>query len=295
MSDLTIVIPAYNEAESLSELLPELLAFCKRENYQLIIVNDGSRDETLSVLKRFDNEDFFRFFSHKVNKGYGGAIKTGVSHVATEYCITMDADGQHMHEDVKAVLNHAIETNADMVVGSREGLKDASFYRGIGKRLIRTFAKILLPVHIYDINSGMKLFNAALGRKYLKLCPDNFACCDVIALVFISQRHLVLEKGISINKRSSGESMINTMTAVETVQEILNIVILFNPMRVFMPIAMVSIMLAFIWGAYSIIMQGMGLSVGSLLGFTTGIVFFLLGLLAEQLSRIRRSLALESE
>lgn len=293
MNDLTIVIPAYNEAESLRKLLPGLLQFCGDKGCRLVIVNDGSRDDTLQVLREHEGHPNFRFVNHKVNRGYGGALKSGIRAVETAYCITIDADGQHRLEDVESLHRFRAENDADMVVGSRKGQKDASLYRGVGKRLIRLFAKILMPIHIYDINSGMKIYDTALTRRYIRLCPDSMAFSDIITLTFISQRHLVLEHDITILDRTAGESTINTMTALETVRQLLNIVVLFNPMRVFLPIAAVSIMLAVGWGIYSMAVQGRGLSVGSLLGITTGIIFFLLGLLGEQLSYLRKISILE--
>jgi hypothetical protein len=107
-------------------------------------------------------------------------------------------------------------------------------------------------------------------------------------MVFISKRHLVLEEPINIKPRTAGESTISTLTAVETVKEILNIVILFNPMRVFFPIAMLSIIAALAWGI-PIALRGRGVSTGAMLGFTTGLLFFFLGLIAEQLSQIRKA------
>lgn len=288
MCELSIIIPAYNEEESLKTFLPELIEFCKKEDYNLIITNDGSKDNTLEVLRKYESEDCFTICSHKVNKGYGGAIKTGIEAAQTKYVITIDADGQHYLEDVNELFKFLKTTDADMVVGNRQAQKDANLYRGLGKSLIRGFAKILLPINIYDINSGMKLYNTELAKKYIKLCPDHMAYSDIIAMVFISQRHLVLEKDIRIKPRLSGESTINTMTALETVKEILNIVVLFNPMRIFLPIAFTSILVALVWGV-PIVLRGRGVSTGALLGITTGIIFFFLGLLAEQLALIRKS------
>ena len=287
MSALTIIIPAYNEEESLSVLMPELLSFVQRNNMQLVVVNDGSKDRTLEVLRKFENEPNFRFLSHKVNKGYGGAIKTGIRNANTEYSITIDADGQHDLADVKALLDTIQTEDADMVVGSRMAHKNASLYRGIGKSLIRWFAKLLLPIHINDINSGMKIYNTELAKRYIRLCPDHMAFSDIIAMVFISKRHLVLEQPINIKPRTAGVSTISTLTAIETVKEILNIVILFNPMRVFFPIAFLSIAVALAWGI-PIALRGRGVSTGAMLGVTTGLLFFFLGLLAEQLSQIRK-------
>jgi glycosyltransferase involved in cell wall biosynthesis len=287
MSDLSVVIPAYNEEESLKILLPELLAFVKMNGMQLVVINDGSKDATRLVLESFEGSENFKFYNHKVNRGYGGAIKTGIRNSDTAYSITIDADGQHDLADVLALHATIIKEDADMVVGSRMAHKDASIYRGIGKGVIRMFAKMLLPIHIDDINSGMKIYDTELAKKYIRLCPDHMAFSDIIAMVFISKRHLVLEQPINIKPRKAGVSTISTLTAIETVKEILNIVILFNPMRVFFPIACLSIVAALVWGI-PIALKGRGVSIGAMLGFTTGILFFLLGLLAEQLSQIRK-------
>ena len=135
----------------------------------------------------------------------------------------------------------------------------------------------------------MKIYNTELAKKYSKLCPDTMAFSDIIAMVFISQRHLVLESPISINPRSEGESTINTMTALETLKEILNIVVLFNPLKVFIPISVLCIIAGLAWGIPVMLLYGRGLSVGALLALVTGLIFFFFGFIAEQLSLLRKS------
>ena len=287
MHKLTIIIPAYNEEESLKELLPELIAFARQQGFQLIVVNDGSSDGTLEVLKQQKPDEYFQFYSHKVNRGYGGAIKTGVRNAKTQYVITIDADGQHDLNDVVQLYQQIIESDADMIVGSRMAHKNASIYRGIGKWLIRSFAKLLLPIHIDDINSGMKIYSTELAQRYIRLCPDHMAYSDIIAMVFISQRHLVLEKPINIKPRTAGVSTISTLTAIETVREILNIVVLFNPTRIFLPLAIFLFAFGVLW-ELPILLRGAGVSVGAMLLMISGLIFFFLGLMAEQLSLIRK-------
>jgi glycosyltransferase involved in cell wall biosynthesis len=289
MQDVSIVIPAYNEAGSLPEVMPELLAFCEKYGSKLIVVNDGSSDGTDEVLRRFESHGALTVVRHKVNRGYGGAIKSGMLRTETRFIITVDADGQHDLEDVRALYQHILKTDADMIVGNRAGQKDSSLYRGVGKKLIRWFARLLLPLHIHDINSGMKIYDAGLAKRYIRLCPDRMAFSDIITMVFISRRHLVLELPIRIRPRTAGVSTISTMTAVDTVREILNIVILFNPMRVFLPIALVLLLFGTLWGA-PILIRGMGVSVGAMLLIVSGLIFFFLGLIAEQLSTIRKNL-----
>lgn len=285
--ELSIIIPAYNEEAALKANLPEILEFCEKYNFNLIVCNDGSKDKTLEVLRQFSNQSLLTVVNHKLNKGYGGAIKSGVLVAQTKYVITIDADGQHYLEDVVKLYNRIKESDADMIVGGRQ-IEKENWYRKTGKGLIRKIAKFLMPINIHDINSGMKIYNAVLGKKYLKLCPDTMAYSDVIALVFISQRHLVLEEKISIKPRETGESTINTRTAFDTIMEILNVVVLFNPMRVFLPISILLFIAGVVWGV-PIVLKGNGVSVGAMLAIVTGVIFFFLGLIAQQLSEIRRN------
>jgi glycosyltransferase involved in cell wall biosynthesis len=283
---LTIIVPAYNEAESLVTLLPDWIAFCKSRNMKLVVVDDGSKDATKLILKEYYSEEVLTVVHNKVNKGYGGAIKEGIKMTNTPYVITMDADGQHYLEDITCLLEHLQQTDADMVVGQRE--QNAGTYRLVGKWLIRKVAKQLMHVPIKDLNSGMKLYRTDLAKKYVALCPDSMAFSDTIALVFLSQKHLVNEIPIKIRQRQSGKSTISTKTAFETLIQILNIVILFNPMRVFIPLSIASLVVSLAWGI-PIVLRGNGVSVGAMLGIITSIFFFFAGLLAEQLSMIRKS------
>lgn len=286
MNDLTIVMPAYNEGESLPKFIPEVISFCEENGCYCIVVNDGSKDNTLQYLKSI-HSDKFSYISHKLNRGYGGALKSGLAGVSTKYAITIDSDGQHLLSDVKRIFDKMISSDADMIVGSRKGQKSASWYRGVGKFLIRSIAGILMPLPIYDINSGMKMYDSDLCKRYLSLCPDTMAFSDTILLIFLQHRHLVLEEPITVLDRMGGVSTINTMTALDTIKQILNMVVLFNPMKIFLPISVFLILAGIGWGI-PIVLKGNGVSVGALLAILSGVIFFFLGLLAEQISIIRR-------
>jgi glycosyltransferase involved in cell wall biosynthesis len=290
MNDLTIIVPAYNEEKALASFLPELIDFCAANQCKLLIVNDGSADNTRELLERYQHMDFFTPLNHKVNRGYGGAIKTGIYAAQTPYIITIDADGQHRPEDVRSLYQKLKEQEADMVVGRRNQYKEST-YRKIGKLLIRKIATLLMPIHIHDLNSGMKIYRTKLAQKYIQLCPDTMAFSDIITLVFINQRHLVVEQPITVTPRIAGQSTISTKTAFETVMEIFHIVTLFNPMRVFLPPAIFFLIFSGVWGL-PILFRGEGISVGTLFLFVTGLIFFFLGLIAEQLALIRKNQSL---
>jgi len=284
---LTIIIPVYNEADALPDVAPTIIEFCASHKWQVIFINDGSLDGSPKYLDTIVPSEFVSVLHHKVNRGYGAAIKTGIQHVNTAYCVTMDADGQHNLEDVEKVFRYALEKEADMVVGDRGLRWDISAYRAIGKRLIRLFTRLLMPIPVKDLNSGFKLYRTELAKRYLRVCPNSMSFSDVITLVFINQGNLVLEHPITVSQRKAGQSTINTYTAFETVLEIMNIILMFNPLRIFLPISAFLVLIGLAWGTFILLVVGRGVSVGAMLAIITGLIFFVLGLLANQISAIR--------
>ncbi len=291
--DLTVVIPVYNEAESLPHFLPELIKTCKAKKWLLILVNDGSRDESAAVLAQYENSSVVRVLHHKVNRGYGGALKTGLSSAKTRYVVTMDGDGQHQLSDVDAIYQYALKSDADMLIGSRSEMEHVNWYREFGKWIIRNFTRILVPLPVHDLNSGFKLYRTELVNRYLHLCPDAMAFSDVITLLFLNQGYLVLEFPISVKKRIAGSSSIGTYTAFQTIIEILNLAMLVNPLRIFLPLSIFCTTVGLLWGI-PIVLAGRGVSVGSMLAIMLGALFFFLGLIASQLASIRLHLAIRN-
>lgn len=283
---LTIVVPVYNEGEILHSTALSIVEFSRTRNWNVIFVNDGSQDNTKSILEEMRALPNVCVAHHKVNRGYGGALKTGISLVKTPYLITIDADGQHNMDDAEKVLQFGLEHDADMVVGKRDTKPILAHYRSLGKWLIRTFTRTLMPLPITDLNSGFKLYRTELAQRYISICPNSMALSDIITLIFINEHNLVLEYPIHLLPRRGGQSTITTYTAFETVIEILNIAVMFNPLRVFLPASVFCILAGLGWGI-PIILLGRGVSVGAMLAIVTGLLFFVIGLLASQLSAIR--------
>jgi glycosyltransferase involved in cell wall biosynthesis len=281
-----VVVPIFNEATCLPSLLTELVPYCRDRKWKLILVNDGSDDDTPLILKDYEEHPGIKIIHHKVNRGYGGALKTGILEADTRYAVTIDSDGQHELSNMDELLQFTLEKDADLVVGNRGKQGSSGLYRNVGRWMIRKFSALLMPVHISDLNSGFKLYNTELVQKYLSLCPDSMAFSDVITLIFIKKRHLVFERPITIKKRASGKSTITTFTAIQTVMEIINIAMMFNPLRIFLSLSVLCIGFGFAWGI-PILLRGRGVSVGAMLAIVTGLLFFFIGLIAEQLSAMR--------
>lgn len=286
---LTIVVPCYNEEKNIPVFFPKLLAFAKENNYRIIAVNDGSSDSTAEKLREYTDAPNYTVLTHKVNKGYGAAIKTGIGAVQTEFAITIDSDGQHRLEDVKRCMDFMLEKDADLVVGARKN-NGSGNYRALGKLLIRMFARSLLELPISDLNSGMKCYRVDETLQYLELCPDTMAFSDVILLLMVNDRKLVTEIPIEVAPRVAGKSTIGTKTAFVTLAEILNLSILLRPMTTFIRLGLFFFIIGAAWCVYTYINSRMisSIAVAMILLSAICCVFALLG---EQISQIRKSLA----
>ncbi len=286
--NLTIVIPCYNEEENIPVFFPELVKFVREHDFHVIAVNDGSKDKTLLELQNF-NDSHITIVSHKVNKGYGGAIKTGLRAVKTEFAITIDSDGQHRLEDVLKCFEQIQQTNADMVVGARQNNKSGG-YRTLGKWVIRKFAGSLLELPVKDLNSGMKCYRMSEVLEYLDLCPDTMAYSDCILLLMVNDRKLVTETPIEIAPRTAGKSTIGTKTAIITLAEILNLAVLLRPLTTFFRLSICFLLLGVGWGIFTYV-RSTAITSTSVMLIMLGVMSIMLGLLCEQLSQIRRKLA----
>jgi len=288
-SKLTIVIPCYNEEENIPVFFPKLLAFAQENSYRVIAVNDGSSDHTAEKLRAYEGISGYSVLTHKVNRGYGGAIKSGLSAAETEFAVTVDSDGQHRLEDVKRCADAIEEKNADLVVGARQNNESGS-YRTLGKFMIRAFARSLLELPVKDLNSGMKCYRLTETRQYLELCPDTMAFSDVILLLMVNDRKLVCEIPIEVIPRSAGKSTIGTKTAFVTLTEILNLSILLRPLTTFCRLGSLFLILGGAWSIYTYV-NSRSISSTAMTLNILGFFCFIFALLGEQISQIRKSLA----
>jgi len=284
---LTVVVPAFNERDSLERNLPRWLAWCASHGALLIVVDDGSTDATPEILASHLGNRALRVFRHQQNRGYGNAIKTGILRAETPFVGTMDADGQHSIADLAKLVDLGLAQGADLVIGRRPKGGSSGVYRGLGKALIRWIAKLLFSAKIQDLNSGMKVYRTRLAQALLPYSPGSMAFSDVITLTHLNLGHRVLEAPIEVMERRSGKSTINTMTAVDTLIEIVNVLMWFKPLKFFVPLAAVIGLAGGVW-AIPFLAVGRGLSSISLLLILAAMMIGMLGLLAEQMASSRR-------
>lgn len=261
-------------------VLRDVLDVCQQLGAVVTVVDDGSSDTTAEVARAAGAT----VVSHPRNLGYGAALKTGIRQAATEYVITMDADGQHDAAAVRRIW--ARREGADMVVGARQGLLHSNTWRMPGKWLLRLMAVYLTGQQIPDLNSGLRVYRRDVVMKYLHLCPSGFSFTTTMTLAMLGRGWRVVYEPIEIRRRQGASSTVSVRTGLETIILILRLVALFNPLRVFVPAAVTLATAGLLWGL-PIALMGRGVSVGAMLAIVTALVLFALGLLCDQISQLR--------
>jgi len=283
--EVTIVIPAYNEAAGIRNVLQALTVASRQwgTDVNIIVVDDGSMDETAAQAKTMEGIKIIR---HNYNKGYGAAIKTGVQAAETEWVITYDADGQHSPDLIEKLLP-AMTAECDLVVGKREGYK-GPWIRQPGKWLICLVANHLTGHHIPDLNSGLRAFRREQFLCYAHLFPNGFSLSTTSTVCFFKEGLNIMYVPIRIHRRN-GKSTIRPRDAIKTLMLILRLTMLFSPLRIFLPTSVFLGCLTMVITTYEMIFHRNVSTSGAVLLTFTGLVFFF-GLLADQVSALRRDM-----
>ena len=280
--ELSIVIPARDEAEALSLLLPRL-----REHYpdsEIIVVDDGSQDATVSVCQAAG----VRVLSHPYSKGNGAAIKSGARAASSDWILFMDGDGQHDPGDIPRLLEKAGE-GYDLVVGARSGRESqASLARWSANAFYNRFASWMVNRRIDDLTSGFRLVNRRKFLSFLYLLPNGFSYPTTSTMAFFRAGYSVGFVPIKAAQRA-GRSHINALRdGVRFFLIIFKIGTLYSPLKVYFPLAVLLAGLGVVNYVAGAIGSGvLRFSNMSSLLVLAGMVVFFIGLLSEQLTNLQ--------
>lgn len=277
---VTVVIPAYNEGDHVAAQVRAVDETLARTDwtYEIIVVDDGSADATASeadstgalVLKRGRN------------RGYGAALKLGISRATHGWILITDADGTYPVEAIPALLARA-EQN-EMVIGGRLGAHvKIPLVRRPAKWFLNRLAGYLAGQRLPDINSGLRLMRRNLIARYEFLLPDGFSFTTTITMSAACNGHAFEYVPIDYHARL-GESKIRPRHAFDFTILILRIIVFFNPLKVFLPLGA----LLFTAGVGKLVydITRNNLSESAVLGLIGALVVWSVGLLADQNMRI---------
>ncbi|MBE6512744.1 MAG: glycosyltransferase family 2 protein [Methanobrevibacter olleyae] len=160
IKDVYLVVPAFNEEKTVSQIIEGIA----EKGYNVILVNDGSRDKTLELAieskRRYPNQ--ISVVSHVINRGLGAALKTGMvlaHNKGAKYIVTFDADGQHEINDIPKVCKPLVDGDADVVIGARP-FEDMPISKSFANLIMNALTFIFYGRKVKDSQSGLRAFTA---------------------------------------------------------------------------------------------------------------------------------------
>ena len=276
--NISIILPAKNEAENLEGLLPRLLE--THGDQEVIVVNDGSTDATAEVCQRHG----VRVVSHPYSMGNGAAIKSGARAATGEILVFMDADGQHDPAELSRLLAR-FDEGYEMVVGARQVDTHASGGRRLANYFYNRLASVMTGYRIDDLTSGFRAARARHFRKFLYLLPNGFSYPTTSTMAFFRSGMPVAYVPIRAGKRE-GKSKIKVLRdGLRFFIIIVKIGALFSPMRLFLPVSAFLFAVGLAYYGYTYFQWQRFTNMSALL-FSSSLMTFLLGIVSEQISSL---------
>ena len=285
MKRVSIIIPAYNEKETIGGVLSEVKEVMEKSSwgYELIVIDDGSSDGT----GRIAEKKGARLISHLRNRGYGASLKTGIRNAKNDTILITDADGTYSAKEIPMLLKEM--KNYDMVVGARTGEEvRMPFFRRPAKFFLNRLASYLSERKIPDINSGLRAFKKDIALKYFHILPAKFSFTTTLTLAFLSDDYLVRYAPIDYRKRRGRSKIRPLRDTWGFLLLIIRTIIYFNPLKVLLPLASFLFLLGIVVLFYSkfVLQQVMDITV--ILLIVISLLVALLGLIADLI--VKRSI-----
>ena len=276
--DISIVLPAKNEADNLRAFLPRLKEL--HPDYEVIVVNDGSDDDTATVAESCGA----RVVSHPYCMGNGAAIKTGARNAKGDIIVFMDADGQHKPEDIPRLLEK-LHNGHDMAVGARSRTGQASVGRFAANTVYNRLASWMVRHKVEDLTSGFRAVHADKFREFLHLLPNGFSYPTTITIAFFRAGYAVSYVPIDAQKRGGKSHIKLFRDGVRFLLIIFRITTLYSPLKLFFPVAMLHLAVGLSYYMFTLITAGRFTNMSALL-LTMAVFIFLIGLISEQITML---------
>lgn len=275
---VSIVIPAFNEGAVIATVITALKD--AGAWHEIIVVDDGSADDT-GASARGAGASVIR---HPYNKGNGAAVKTGVRAATGEFVMIIDGDGQHRPADAVRLAGRLGEY--DLVVGARARSTQATQTRRFGNGLLNWLAGYLTGRQIPDLTSGFRAARRDHLKEFLHLLPNGFSTPTTTTLAFIKAGYNVVFEPIEADARVGHSKIRLARDGATFFLIILKIITIFSPLRVFLPMSLVTFAVGTAYALWTIATQS-HITNSSVLLIVLAVVVFLVGLISEQIAALR--------
>lgn len=277
-STVSIVIPAYNEYESIAEVVGVLRSAASWR--EIIVVDDGSTDGTGARAA----DAGATVVTLPYNMGNGASVKNGIRRATGDFILIVDADGQHPPEEALRIAARLGEH--DLVIGARSAATQATHARRAGNGALNRLASYLTGREIPDLTSGFRGARASALREFIHLLPNGFSTPTTTTLAFLKAGYSVAFEPIHARQRTGQSKIRLARDGTKFLIIIFKIVTLFSPLRIFLPISVASFVLGVGYAVWNVVMHAR-IPNGSVLLILFAVVVFLVGLVSEQISALR--------
>ena len=277
---LSIVIPAYNEEGAVRQTIEDVRAEMDATGvpYEIIVIDDGSSDRTMEIAQSTG----VIVDTNQVNTGYGASLKRGIRQAQYDYVAIIDADGTYPARYLPPMLK--LCRTQDMVVGDRgAAMKNVPLIRRPAKWMLNKLASFLAERRLSDLNSGLRVFRKSELMPFIPLLPQKFSFTTTITLFISCNATPMIYTPIVYGKRV-GKSKIRPMDFVNFIILVLRVIVLFNPLRIFIPLGLALMALGVAKLVYDIVIGN--LSETTIFAFLAAIMIWSLGLIADMISRL---------
>jgi glycosyltransferase involved in cell wall biosynthesis len=275
--DVTVVLPARNEAEGLRRTLPALRAALP--GAEVIVVDDGSSDDTAAVAAAHGA----RVLANPYALGNGAAIKRGTRAASGDILVFMDADGQHSPELIQQLLAK-LDEGYDMVVGARNAAGQANVSRGAANAFYNRLASWMTGHHVADLTSGFRAVRKDRFCEFLHLLPNGFSYPTTSTMAFFRSAYAVAYVPIPVEKRVGTASHIRPLRdGLRFLLIIFKIATLYSPFKLFLPTAVVFGLLGMGYYGFTFATEHRFTNMSALL-LSAAVIVFLIGLISEQIT-----------
>jgi glycosyltransferase involved in cell wall biosynthesis len=278
-AELTIILPARNEAAALRTLLPDLRA--RFPDAEILLVDDASEDETPAL----GRDNGCRVISHPYRIGNGAAVKTGIRAASGSVIALMDADGQHRPADLEKLLERFRSGGFDMVVGARSMDGHASHRRWAANGVFNRLASWMTNQAVVDLTSGFRVARTELLREFLSLLPNSFSYPTTLTMSFFRSGYTVDYVPVDVQERVGASHIRPLRDGVRFLLIIFKIGTLYSPLKVFLPVSVLLFVVATALYGYTYLRSHQFTNMSALL-YTTSLLTFLIGLVSEQITNL---------
>lgn len=250
---------------------------------EIIVVNDGSTDETEQVCNNYH----VRQVKHLYSMGNGAAIKSGARHATREILVFMDADGQHLPEEINRLLTK-LDEGFDMVVGARSSSSQATFGRLCANSFYNWFTSLIVGQKVEDLTSGFRAVKANKFREFLYLLPNGFSYPTTCTMAFFRAGYSIAYVSVDVKQRIGRSHLRPIRDGIRFLLIIFKIGTLYSPLKIFVPVSFLFFITGVGYYAFTYFTMSRFTNMSALL-FITSILVFLIGLVSEQITTLMYS------